>query len=238
VAARRAEGRRRLRVLVGILTVLTLVAAAWAVTASPLLAVDRVVVSGTARIAPDDVRLASGVKTGDAMVWLDRGDVRRRVEALPWVGAATVERAWPHILRIVVKERTAVAWVDAGGHAVLVDATGRVLGAAEPVPPELPELRGVTRVPVPGGWIDPASVAMVAAELGLLRDHTEAVVFDAGAVTLRVSGPAPEVRLGEPQDVAAKTLAAAAVLGELTRTNTRSAYVDVATPSSPVAGAP
>ncbi len=85
IAARRAEGRRRLRIVLSLVGVLVVLGAAYAVVASPLLDVDRVVVKGTVRTTLAQVETAGGVRRGDAMVWLDAGAAARRIAALPWV---------------------------------------------------------------------------------------------------------------------------------------------------------
>ncbi len=48
-------------------------------------------------------------------VYVDTGEVRKRVETLPWVKVATVRRLWPDSLQIVVEEQRAVARWRAGG---------------------------------------------------------------------------------------------------------------------------
>ena len=60
IAVRREEGRRRLRLLVGVVTVSGLVVGGWAATRSPLLDVDRVDVVGAARTPRDALVAASG----------------------------------------------------------------------------------------------------------------------------------------------------------------------------------
>jgi cell division septal protein FtsQ len=92
VAARRAEGRRRLWIVVAVAGVLLLAGGAWLVASSPLLDVDRVVVKGTLHTTTEQVTRAAGVHTGDAMVWLDGGSAAERVDALPWIRHSRVDR--------------------------------------------------------------------------------------------------------------------------------------------------
>ncbi len=49
---------------------------------------------------------------------------KRELEKIPWVETATVIRLWPNRLRVMVKERTPVAFVAIGDHVELVDAQG------------------------------------------------------------------------------------------------------------------
>ncbi len=111
VAVTRAEGRRRLRMLLCAVSIASAIGIAWLVAQSPLLAVDTINVRGTTTESQAAVRFASGVKTGSALLFVDTGAVARRVEALPWVAAAKVARELPNDLTITVEERVPVAWV-------------------------------------------------------------------------------------------------------------------------------
>jgi cell division protein FtsQ len=52
---------------------------------------------------------------------------KRELEKIPWVEAATVIRLWPNRLRVIVKERTPVAFIALGDHIDLIDAGGVVM---------------------------------------------------------------------------------------------------------------
>ena len=236
VAARRAEGRRRLWVVIAAAAILLLAGAAWLVVSSPLLDVDRVVVRGTRHTAADAVARAADVHTGDAMVWVDGSAASDRIDALPWVRSARVVREWPGTVRIIVTERTPTAWVDTGNGAALVDGSGRVLERVAEAPADLPQLEGIDVVPRVGATIRPPVTARVAGRLtGLARAGTRSVsVTPSGVVLGLVNGP--ELRLGEPTAVATKVRAALAVLGALDGVGV--AYIDVSVPSNPVAGPP
>jgi hypothetical protein len=64
----------------------------------------------------------------------DIGDVRRRLEALPWVKTARVRKAYPSALRVEVESRTPYAYIERDGQ-VLIDRDGIELGrgAAETI---------------------------------------------------------------------------------------------------------
>jgi len=234
VAVRRAEGRRRLRILLVVLAVVLVGTAAWVALASPLLDVDRIVVRGTVHATPEQVTSAAQIARGDAMIWVDDGAAASRVEALPWVRSAQVERDWPGTVRITVTERTAAAWVQSGTGPAIVDGTGRVLDRIADAPADLPEIAGVTRVPPVGATIAPALGARVAGRLlGDARTGTRTIALTDHGVNLSlVSGV--EIRLGQPTAVMTKVRAAVAVLGALE--GEAVSYVDVAVPSNPVAG--
>jgi cell division protein FtsQ len=71
---------------------------------------------------------------------VDLEAVRRRVEELPWVDRARVQRRWPRGLRIEVTEQVAAArWGESG----LLNTRGELfIKEARHVPPELPRLTG------------------------------------------------------------------------------------------------
>ncbi|HSD73316.1 MAG TPA: cell division protein FtsQ/DivIB [Steroidobacteraceae bacterium] len=92
------------------------------------------------RVSPVQVEQAvtGGLEQGFMSVDLEA--VRRRVEQLPWVDRARVQRRWPHGLRIEVTEQVAAArWGDSG----LLNTRGELfMKGARHVPAELPRLTG------------------------------------------------------------------------------------------------
>jgi cell division protein FtsQ len=233
IAARRAEGRRRLRWVVAVLGLAALVAVAWGVSVSPLLDVDHVVVVGTHHATAAEIESAAGIHRGDALAWIDTGRAVDGVDALPYVRSARIERRWPDAVRIAVVERVAVAWVEGGGRRAVVDGSGRVLELVTDPPAGLPRLASTTAVPPVGGWIRGVAAARVAAGLGALAGGAQSITSTAAGVNLQlVNGP--ELRLGDPDRVAVKVRAATAVLGAMQGQVVH--YVDVSVPTNPVAG--
>ncbi len=102
------------------------------VLASPILRVDSVKAVGGTRTTAAEILEAAHVGLGSSMVLLDTGAIAARVEELPWIERASVERQWPTTLAIVVSERKPVATtVNKHGKVVAVDASGRILGATQ-----------------------------------------------------------------------------------------------------------
>ena len=95
---RRRWGRLgRMRPWLGaLLAVVLLVAGAYVVWFSPLLATEEVSVTGTGALAPVQVREAARVPIGEPLARLDLDAVRGRVASLPEVKSVRVTRAWPH----------------------------------------------------------------------------------------------------------------------------------------------
>jgi cell division protein FtsQ len=235
VAVTRAQGRRRLRGLVAVLVLAILAAAAWLVTHSALLDVDRVRVTATQHVTARDVRRASGVHLGEPLLFLDLGAVERRIEQLPWVDHARAERRLSGEVDLRVTERAPAAWARRAPDIVaLVDERGRVLADAPETPGELAELSGLAKIPAPGRQIAPRAAAQVLGKLpDELRGRIARVGATGGGVVLALRD-GPEVRLGPPDNVPAKTRAALAVLGTIT--GPPPAYVDVRVPTAPVTG--
>jgi cell division protein FtsQ len=235
VAVVRAQGRRRLRWLIAIAVFGILVAVGWLVIHSPLLDVDHVRVTGTQLVAPGDVRRASAIRAGDALLFVDTGAAERRVEQLPWVDEASVERRLSGELVVRVTERRPAVWARKAPDSVaLIDGRGRVLADAPEAPPELPELSGLATLPPVGEDIAPRAAVGVLGQLPPeLVGRVARVVSDGRAVTLQLRD-GPELRLGPPTRVPAKARAVLAVLGTIT--DGPPAYVDVRVPSAPVTG--
>ena len=238
VEVRREEGRRRLRVLVGITTVAALAGGGWAATGSPLLDLDRVVVEGAVRTTPAEARFASGLRLGEPLLDVDQEAAVRGVETLPWVDRATVRRRWPGEVRIRLVERqpVAVTAVESGGVALL-DDRGRVLEWVDGAPPGLPVLTGLPPAGPPGSTLAPDGVAALSVAVALpeeLRARTVGVApaeGDRGEVEIRLS-PEGSVRLGPPVDLDRKFDAIRAVFAQVDLGNL--AVLDVRRPDSPV----
>lgn len=127
VAVLRAEGRRRLRILMAVLAVVAAGAGAWLLTRSAALDVDRVSVVGVPDTDLELIREAAGVTTGEALIDVDTGAIEARLERLAWVEEANVSREWPGTLAISVTPRTAVAAVPSGTGLALLDPDGVVI---------------------------------------------------------------------------------------------------------------
>lgn len=79
------------------------------------------------RVSTDQVVEASGVRVGDQLVAISTAEVSGRIERLPWVERARVERILPSTLRISIDEREPAFVVDAAQGRFLVDEQGLVL---------------------------------------------------------------------------------------------------------------
>lgn len=129
----------------GILTALCALALIGATYRLSALALDRPIRAVTVD-APfqrvTEARIEEAIAPGlrDGFLSADLDAMRRRLEALAWVDAATVRREWPDELRVAVSEQSPAArWGETG----LLNVRGELfLAEARHIPAELPRLSG------------------------------------------------------------------------------------------------
>ncbi|HEY8525907.1 MAG TPA: FtsQ-type POTRA domain-containing protein [Acidimicrobiales bacterium] len=247
IEVQRDLGRRRLRRVLAVLGTVGVLLAAYAVTRSPLLDVDHVEARGGEHTDEAAVALASGIDRGEAMVGLDTGAIARRVEELPWVESARVERRWPGTVRITVTERTPAAVVpigageaagegeqDAEVRLALVDATGRVLtddAPADAATAGLPALTGVRGPLTPGETLgrDAREALTVVAALTEALPGTVTEISTDLEATLATGG---RVRFGTAEDLGDKIVAVETMLADVDLAGLD--VLDVRVPGNPV----
>lgn len=125
VAADRA--RRRRRVVLSVVTLALVAAGAYALTRSPLFAVDEVRVTGVGDQQAEVVRTLAGITAGEPLLSVDLDAVRASVSGLPWVRDVVVSRVPPSTVQVAVAVREPVATVALPGSSWLVDAEGVVV---------------------------------------------------------------------------------------------------------------
>ena len=98
-------------------------------TAGAGMTVQHIRTEGQDRTSSDAIRAAVGVKTGTPIFAVDLAGARERVEAIGWVGSATVERHLPSTLHVHVVERAPVALWQRNQRLVMVDRAGTEIAA-------------------------------------------------------------------------------------------------------------
>jgi len=112
-----------------------------------LLAVERLALVGAERVAPAEVIAALGLHAGTPVLAVDAPELRRRLEAHPWVARARVALLRPGRVVVALEEREPVAvvllgsppsrwWLDAEGVPFLPVGTADARGHAVVVGPE------------------------------------------------------------------------------------------------------
>jgi cell division protein FtsQ len=98
-----------------------------AVTAASGLRVTDVLIEGRANTPEALVRAAIGISKGDPILGFSLEDTKARVEMIPWVEHATVERRLPGTVVVSLQERRPFAIWQNQGKFVLVDRTGQIV---------------------------------------------------------------------------------------------------------------
>ncbi|WP_019014918.1 cell division protein FtsQ/DivIB [Elioraea tepidiphila] len=98
-----------------------------AATASGGLVVARVTVEGRTHADAAEILAASGLAQGQPMLDVSPEAIRARLEALPWVEQAAVQRRFPGHVHLVIAERTPFAIWQNRGRFALIDRQGRVI---------------------------------------------------------------------------------------------------------------
>ena len=203
-------------------------------------------VRGAPPALEEQVQAALKPLHGRSLLALESHEIEQRLGALPSVRTASVDRAFPHTLRISVAPERAAAVLRSGPRAWLLSAHAKVLRplTARPLP-KLPRL-----------WIGPAAqprVGLVPGDAGLSRaaELVAAASRAEPALTKRIGTvrwqgeqvtfvlrSGTELRLGSPAHLRVKLAVASRLLQVLPRSErSRIGYLDLSVPTRPVAGA-
>ncbi|MDQ4030486.1 MAG: FtsQ-type POTRA domain-containing protein [Actinomycetota bacterium] len=201
-----------------------------------LFAIETVRVEGTTPAVAQLVQKELESLRGTSLLAVDGGEVVRRVEALPDVRSASLDRAFPHALVVDVRRELPAAVLRAGEESWLLSERGRVLRrVARGMHPRLPRIWSPERVEL-GALVSDAHAVLAVRAVRQLRHGFPARIRTAsagneGLVLQLASGL--DLRLGDPDDLALK-LAVASQLLRLVEPPTD--YLDVSIPERPVAG--
>jgi cell division protein FtsQ len=172
------------------------IAAVYQATADVGFAVDQVLVEGRNRTRAAAILDRLAVERGSPILALDPERSRDRLEALPWVRQASVERRLPHLLYIRLTEREPMAIWQLDGKLSVIDHGGEVIpGAKAKRFAELPLVVGAGAADHAAALLD-----MLRREPDLRPLVTAAVRVGTRRWNLRLKGDV-EVRLPE-QDAA------------------------------------
>jgi len=194
----------------------------------------------TERVAVRDA--VARAAAGRSLLALSPARVAGEIEQVPTIRLASVDRDFPHTLRIrIVPERAVALAVGAGGYRGLLAASGRVLrvfGRRDAVP-VLPSVWTQRERPVPGGRIHSAAAqAALDALSARPRDFSARVanvkIVPERGIVMRLRGGL-DIVLGPPLQLRDKLRAAAWVLHRYPTTSDRSqlVYADVSAPARP-----
>jgi cell division protein FtsQ len=124
----------------------------WVLYGSPWTRVERVSVSGTGVLTPDQVREAADVPIGSPLISVDTEAIEARLRVkLPRVDEVDVTRSWPHGIGLKVTERQPVLLVQKGSNFVEVDEEGVRFATVSEAPKNVPFLEMALSASSSGG---------------------------------------------------------------------------------------
>ncbi len=241
----RAQGRRRLAVLLAIVLIIVAVAGYKLLAMSSAFAVTEVEVAGAkpglARQIHAAVESAAG---GRNLLQVDRGAIARTLQQMPYVRSVSIDRAFPHTLAVrVVAERPAVVAM-AGKTGYLVADDGRVLAQTTALPKRLPQvtLPGSSSLSIGRDSGDDsvraALTVLASTPPGFERrvGHITRLIPGEGTITA-VVGDRIQLRLGDTTQLALKLDVVRRVMRRIQGAQRRElAYIDVSAPTRPAYG--
>jgi len=207
---------------------------------TPLFAVEDIAVTGAPGVVHREVRTTLADLEGTSLVKLDASGLEQRLQELPSVVDAHVDRSFPHTLRILVNHERPLAVVTNQVVSWVVSRRGRVIRASESgAGVRLPRIRSASASRlVPGHQVvHPQALVPLRALAGVPAGfpvRIRSARNGSEGLTLVLAG-GTELRLGTAEDVDRKLAAARAVLSSLRGSERRAlAYLDVTLPHRPV----
>lgn len=206
--------------------------AAWE---SSALQLQRVEVGGNTRVSKEEIVRKSGLTGGVHLLTISPSGTSKRIESIPWIANARVERVIPSTVRIIVEERLPQVVVVIGGGAFLVDSEGVVLERGSDAAISILEL--------PVGQVRPGqriSSQEFSQSLAVLRAIPAAVgsevrfvrAASVETITLDLRG-GESIVYGPPEYVGEKNFALTALLADAGRRGESPAVIDVRVPGRP-----
>ena len=104
--------------------------------------VEYIMVGGTEYTDPEKLKVALGMEKGDSLVGFDSRATRARVETLPWVRLASVERQLPSTIKIDIYEYHPLARLLDGDTVWVIDKNGHQIAEAGDRFDYLPQIDG------------------------------------------------------------------------------------------------
>jgi cell division septal protein FtsQ len=177
---RRRLGRKLVRAARWIVPAAVLcLAGAWlagAVLQARILAVQRVVITGTDRLTSDEVQgLLEGMR-GENILQVDFERYRNRVLESPWIADVTLWRMLPSTIEVRIIERTPMAIARLNQQLFLVDGAGVLIDEYGPqyADIDLPIVDGLVSAPGEAGpLVDTGRVSLTAAFLAAMESRPD-----------------------------------------------------------------
>lgn len=240
-----ARSKRR-RLILGASAVLAVGLVVWGLFFSPLLDVREVKVTGAHFTTEEEVARAAGLLDPDQnLLLLPTGEIAEKVEELPWVKDADVDRMLPGTVRIKISERKPAMILSLGAARWTIDPVGNVLATGEAIE-GLPVLAGVEVGDIEPGLklMTEEGIAALEVYRSLPRSIVERLTGLFAPTTERISlvlTNGTTVRYGAAESIHDKNEVLKVLLARLDGEGRAPAYIDVRVPTSPAvseSGAP
>jgi cell division protein FtsQ len=198
-----------------------------------------VVVTGAPPRVAAHVRAALRPLEGQSLLVVNQGTVERRLATLADVAGVSVNRDFPHTLRLAVLPAHSIAVLRRGPSAWIVSSDGRVIREApQNAAPNLPRIWVPSAASVDAGApLADANAAGALHALAVARGAGFGVRIAAVRSTdtelIFVLAAGPELRLGDSSELPVKLAVAARILPLADGT---SGYLDVSDPTRPISG--
>ena len=151
---------------------------------------DNIEIRGTRNVSRAQVLEVMGADIGRNLFFVPLSDRKKQLEDIAWVESASVMRLLPDRLRVEIKERTPVAFVQIGSRVALIDASGVVM--------DMPATRQTHySFPVITGMQESEPLSTRAARMKAYS----ALIRDLDAEGGKYSQALSEVDLSDPEDV-------------------------------------
>lgn len=177
-----------------------------------VLAVDRVLVRGNARLSEGEILAVLSGLRGESLVWTDLDRWRQRLLASPWVREAALRRSLPSTVEVVVWEREPIGVGRLADDMYLVDERGTIIDQYGPqyADFDLPIIDGLAasaRSEVPVADVERADFAArvinaLRAAPDIARRLSQVDVSDLHNVQVILAGDPAIIALGEDQYLA------------------------------------
>ena len=229
----RAKGRRRLRLLLLIIAVLSLGVGGYFLSKSSLFDVDEIVIEGVSTELEGEVREAADINKGKPLLEVDSSSSSKRIEAIPWVGEARISRSWGGTITIRVSTREPVAAFLSEEGWVVVDIEGRVLDKEDELPYDLLPIEEEVGSLSIGEWAPEQVIPLIQVAGTISTELTGDVSSIKGGnqIELLLFGGG-KILFGDSSDIEEKALAAATILSQVDQSSVL--HIDVRAPLTPV----
>ena len=229
----RAKGRRRLRVLLLGVTIISLAVGGYFLSKSSLFDVDEIVVEGVAGELAAEVLEGSKVQKGKPLLEVDGSAISKRIEEIPWVKEARISRSWGGTITIRVSTRDPVAAFKNSEGWLIVDIEGRVLQKEKVLPYFLVPIEEEIGSLTLGEWAPEQVIPLIkvagtisselAGDISSIKgkDQIELLLFGGG-----------KILFGDSTDIEGKVVAAATILSQVDQSSVL--HIDVRAPLTPV----